>query len=60
MMPRWVDVSQRENTTIVDLYASHSSPEVCRDVLEQLIIEYERYTEGEVSGSEKYALEVLF
>ena len=60
MMPGWVEVRQRENTTIVDLYARHSSPEVCRDVLEQLIIEYERYTEGEVSGSEKYALEFLF
>jgi len=60
VMPGWIHVHQRDNTTIVDLTATHSSPEVCRDVLEQLLVEYENYIDGEVAGSEKYALQFLF
>jgi len=60
VMPGWINVHQRENTTIVDLTSTHSSPEVCRDVLEQLLVEYENYIDGEVAGSEKYALDFLF
>ncbi len=60
VMPGWINVHQRENTTIVDLTSTHSSPEVCRDVLEQLLVEYENYIDGQVAGSEKYALDFLF
>lgn len=59
MMRGWVTVRWRKDTTLIDLYASHSDPEIARDTLEGLIEEYDRSVESKVAGSSEFALDYI-
>ncbi|MEM9283872.1 MAG: polysaccharide biosynthesis tyrosine autokinase [Verrucomicrobiota bacterium] len=59
MMQSWVSVRWREDTTLMDVIATHSSPEIARDVLVGLLSEYERSVESKVAGSSEDALEYI-
>lgn len=59
MMRDWVSVRWRRDTTLIDLSARHSDPEIARDLLVSLIAEYEKSTEQRVAGSSEYALDYI-
>lgn len=59
MMRSWITVRWREDTNLIDIYASHSDPSVARDTLVGLLAEYERSTDSKVAGSSDYALDYI-
>lgn len=59
MIRNWVTVRWRQDTTLIDLYASHSDPEIARDTLESLIEEYDLSVENKVAGSSEFALDYI-
>jgi capsular exopolysaccharide synthesis family protein len=59
MMAGWVSVSVRENTNLVDIFATHTNPEVARDVLASLLTEYEKLTAESIAGSEENTLNYI-
>jgi capsular exopolysaccharide synthesis family protein len=59
MMPGWVSVKVREGTNLVDIMATHTNPEVARDVLATLLMEYEKLTSESIAGSEEYTLNYI-
>ena len=59
MMRGWVSVSWRENTTLIDLKARHTEPDVAKDTLQAVIEEYERLTDQSVEGSSKNTLKYI-
>ncbi len=59
MMRSWVTVSWREDTTLLDIYGTHSDPTIARDIVIALLSEYERAIESKVAGSSEYALDYI-
>lgn len=59
MMRNWVSVRWRTQTTLVDLSANHSVPEVARDTLQSLLIEYERLSQENIGKSESYTFDYI-
>ena len=59
MMRGWVDVSWRENTTLIDLRARHTEPDVAKDTLQAVIEEYERLMDQSVEGSSENTLKYI-
>lgn len=59
MMRGWVSVRWREDTNLIDIYASHSDASVARDTLVGLLAEYERSTDTKLAGSSDYALDYI-
>ncbi len=59
MMRHWVTVRWRRDTTLIDLSARHSDPEIARDILTSLIEAYEKSTDQRVAGSSEYALDYI-
>lgn len=59
MMPTWIQVNWRENTNLIDIYCTHTDPEVARDVLQALLIEYEKRSELKVAGTTEYTLDYI-
>lgn len=59
MMKGWVTVRLRRDTTLIDLSATHSNPEIARDTLAALVTEYEKSVENRVAGSSEYALDYI-
>tara|TARA_R110000850_G_scaffold8214_4_gene30570 strand:- start:1257 stop:3314 length:2058 start_codon:yes stop_codon:yes gene_type:complete len=59
MMRSWVQVRWREDTTLMDIIATHSDPAIARDTLVALLSEYERSAESSVAGSSEDALEYI-
>jgi len=59
MMAGWVSVVVRENTNLVDIFATHTDPEVARDVLSSLLTEFEKLTAETIEGSDQYTLNYI-
>lgn len=59
MMRSWVSVRWREDTNLIDIFATHSDPAVARDTLVGLLAEYERSTDAKLAGSSEYALDYI-
>ena len=59
MMPNWIQVNWRENTNLIDIYCTHTDPEVARDVLQALLIEYEKLTEQKAAMTTDYNMEYI-
>jgi len=59
MMRGWLQVRWRTQTKLIDLYASHTNPEVARDVLQGVLSEYERVSQENIGASESYAFEYI-
>lgn len=59
VMPNWIQVNWRENTNLIDIYATHTDPEVARDVLQALLVEYEKLSEQKVESLEEYTLDYI-
>lgn len=59
MMRSWITVRWRTQTTLVDLSAKHTVPEVARDTLQSLLIEYERLSQENIGISESYTFEYI-
>lgn len=59
MMPGWIQVNWRENTNLIDIYCTHTDPEVARDVLQALLLEYEKQSEQKAASGTEYTMEYI-
>lgn len=59
MLKGWVTVRWRTDTTLLDLYASHTDPTIARDSLAAVLSAYEELSESRVEGSSEYVLEYI-
>lgn len=59
MLRSWISVRWRTDTTLLDISAVHSDPEIARDALIGLLSAYEQATEQKVTGSSEYALDYI-
>ena len=59
MMNGWVRVHYRKNTVLLDISATHSDPEIARDVLIGLLKEYERSVESKVTNSSEHNMRYI-
>jgi polysaccharide biosynthesis transport protein len=59
MMPTWIQVNWRENTNLIDIFCTHTDPEVARDVLQALLVEYEKLTEAKAASNTSYTMEYI-
>ena len=59
MLKGWVTVRWRTDTTLLDLYATHTDPAIARDSLAAVLAAYEQLSESRVEGSSEYVLEYI-
>lgn len=59
MMSSWIQVNWRENTNLIDVYCTHTDPEVARDVLQALLVEYEKLSEQKAASGTDYTMEYI-
>ncbi len=59
MLKGWVTVRWRTDTTLLDLYATHTDPAIARDSLAAVLSAYEQLSESRVEGSSEYVLEYI-
>jgi capsular exopolysaccharide synthesis family protein len=52
-------VRWRTDTTLLDLYATHTDPAIARDSLAAVLAAYEQLSESRVEGSSEYVLEYI-
>ena len=59
MMKDWVTLTWRRDTTMLDIFVTHTDPEIAHDTLAALLREYEKATLNRVADSSENALDYI-